>query len=146
MRFMLAMATLAAVAALMFGVLATRATTGQASLFAPSDDRGGVSGALSYRAHLVTPPREHRRAVQMAFAHAHRGSPAGPPQGLREATHRGVLWALAHFTLTSGAVVLERFSWSARDGWRDLGATPARCPEVPPEVRSVWHLPFCSNA
>jgi hypothetical protein len=137
------MATLAAAAALIFGVLATRATTGKASLFAASDDRGGVSGALSYRATVVTPPRAHWRAVETAFAKAHRGSPATAPKGLREATHQGVLWALARFALADGTVVSERFSWRGRDGWRDLGATRARCPAVPPEVRSVWHLTFC---
>ena len=137
------MATLAAVAALVFGGLATRATTGQASLFAPSDDRGGVSGALSYRATVVAPPRAHWRAVETAFAEAHRGSPATAPKGLREATHEGVLWALARFALVDGTVVSERFSWSVRDGWRDLGATRARCPSVPPEVRSAWGLTRC---
>jgi hypothetical protein len=143
---MLAMAALAAAAALMFGVLATRATTGQASLFAPNDDRGGVSGALSYRANVVIPPRSHWRAVETAFARTHRDSPAGPPKGLREATHQGVLWALARFALPGGRVVSERFSWSGRDGWRDLGATRAHCPSVPPEVRSAWGLTHCQTA
>jgi hypothetical protein len=143
---MLAIAALAAVAALTFGVLATRAATGQASLFAPSADRGGVSGALSYRAHVVQPPRPHWRAVQKAFAMAHRGSPAGPPKGLREATHRGVLWALARFARPGGGVVVERFRWSGRDGWRDLGATLQHCPAVPPEVRSVWRLTICQTS
>jgi hypothetical protein len=143
---MLAMAALAAVAALTFGVLATRATTGQASLFAPSSDRGGVSAALSYRAHVVhPPPRTHWRAVQKAFALAHRDSRAGPPKGLREATHRGVLWALARFARPGGGVVVERFSWSGRDGWRDLGATRPHCPAVPPEVRAVWGLTICQG-
>jgi hypothetical protein len=146
MRWMLAVATLAAVAALLFGVLATRATDGQASLFAPSDDRGGVSGALSYRAHVVIPPRAHRLAVERAFRLAHRYSPAAAPQGLREATHQGVLWALARFARPGGRVVVERFSWSPRGGWRDLGATRARCPAVPPEVRSVWRLVSCQTA
>jgi hypothetical protein len=136
------MAALAAAAAFTFGVLATRATPGQASLFAPSDDRGGVSGALSYRANVVIPPRAHWRAVETAFAHTHRDAVAGPPQGLREATHQGVLWALARFALPGGQVA-ERFSWSVRDGWRDLGATRARCPSVPPEVRSAWGLTRC---
>jgi uncharacterized lipoprotein YbaY len=143
MRWILAMATLAAAAALTFGVLATRATTGQASLFASNDDRGGVSGALSYRATVAIPPRAHWQAVGTAFALAHRGVPAAAPKSLREATHLGVLWALARFALPSGAVVSERFSWTRRDGWRDLGATRARCPSVPPEVRSAWHLTFC---
>jgi hypothetical protein len=145
MRWMLGMATLAAVAALMFGVIATSATTGQASLFA-STTRGGVSGALSYRAHVVVPPRAHRRALQTAFALAHGDTQAGPPQGLREATHLGVLWALARFALPNGKVVVERFSSRAHDGWRDLGATRERCPAVPPEVRSVWHLISCQTA
>jgi hypothetical protein len=137
------MATLAAAAALTFGVLATRATTGQASLFAPSDDRGGVSGALSYRATIATPTRAHRRAVATAFALAHSNVRTVAPKGLREASHQSVLWVLARFALPSGAVVSERFSWTRRDGWRDLGATRARCPSVPPEVRSVWHLTSC---
>ena len=137
------MSAVAAAAALMFGVLATRATTGQASLFAPNDDRGGVSGALSYRANAVIPPRAHLRVLETAFAHAHRDSRAGPPKALREATHQGVLWALARFTLPGGRIVSERFSWSGRDGWRDLGATRAGCPSVPPEVRSAWDLTQC---
>jgi hypothetical protein len=140
---MLAMATLAAVAALVFGGLATRATTGQASLFAPSDDRGGVSGALSYRADVVIPPRAHWLAVEKAFARAHHDLPALPPRSLREATHVGVLWALARFARPGGRVVSERFSWTGRDGWRDLGATRAHCPSVPPEVRSAWRLTSC---
>jgi hypothetical protein len=143
MRFILAMATLAAVAALMFGVLATRATPGQAHLFAPSDDRGGVSGVLSYRAHAVTPPRAHVLSVERAFSRRHRNLPVQTPRSLREATHVGVLWALAQFDLPDGRIVSERFSWSGRDGWRDLGATRAHCPSVPPEVRSVWRLTRC---
>ena len=98
------------------------------------------------RGDVVAPPRAHWLAVQMTFTHAHNGSPAGPPRGLREATHLGVLWALARFALPSGAVVVERFSWSDREGWRDLGATRARCPAVPPEVRSVWRLTRCQTA
>jgi hypothetical protein len=143
---MLVLATLAAAAALTFGALATRATTGQASLFAPSSGRAGVSGVLSYRAHVVVPPRAHRRAVEAAFGRAHPSAPALPATGLREATHLGVLWALARFALPGGTIVSERFSWRARDGWRDLGATPARCPSVPPEVRSVWRLTRCQTA
>jgi hypothetical protein len=139
-------ATLAAVAALAFGVLATRATSGQASFSAAGTDRGGVSGALSYRAQVVVPPKAHWRAVQKAFAHAHPGAPAGRPKALLEATHVGVLWALARFTRPGGAVVVERFSWSGHDGWRDLGATRAHCPSVPPEVRSVWRLTSCQTA
>jgi hypothetical protein len=140
---MLVLATLAAVAALTFGAIATHATTGQASLSAPRDDRGGVSGALSYRAHVMTPPRSHWRAVETVFARAH---PSARARDLREATHLGVLWALARFALPSGEVVSERFSWSGREGWRDLGATRARCPSVPPEVRSVWRLTSCQTA
>jgi hypothetical protein len=143
---MLAMATLAAAAALTFGVLATRATTEQGSRFAPSDDRGGVSGVLSYRAQVVTPPRAHRQAVETAFALAHGGGPVAPVKGLREAMHQGVLWALARFALPSGELVVERFSWRRRDGWRDLGATRAGCPAVPPEVRSAWRLTRCQTA
>jgi hypothetical protein len=145
MRWMLAMATVAAVASLAFGVLATRATTGQAGPSAPAD-RGGVSGVLSYRAHVVDPPHTHWLAVQNAFALAHPGSPASPAKGLREATHRGVLWALAHFARPGGGIVAERFSWNGRDGWRDLGATRRHCPAVPPEVRSAWGLTLCQTA
>ena len=140
------MSTLAAVAALMFGVVATRASTGEPSPFAPDDGRSGVSGALSYRAHVVIPPRAHWLAVERAFARAHRGAPAVPPAALREATHLGVLWALARFALPGGKVVSERFRWSGRDGWRDLGATRAHCPSVPPEVRSAWRLTLCQTA
>jgi hypothetical protein len=143
---MLALATLAAVAALTFGVLATRATTGQASLFAGDKDRAGVSGVLSYRAHVVTPPRAHRLAVEAAFARAHPAARRLPARGLREATHLGVLWALARFALPGGKVVSERFNWRPGGGWSDLGATRARCPMVPPEVRSVWRLTLCQTA
>jgi hypothetical protein len=143
---MLAVATSATVAALLFGILATRATTGQASPFDPHDDRGGVSGALSYRAHVVLPPRAHRIAVKQTFARAHPGAEAVSPMGLREATHVSVLWALARFALPGGKIVTEHFSWSARAGWRDLGPTRARCPAVPPEVRSVWRLTRCQTA
>ena len=140
MRWMLATATLAAVAALMFGVLATRAPSGQASPFTTAPDRGGVDGALSYSARLVTPAPAHRRALQTAFGRAHRGSAASLPAGVREATHLGVLWAVATFTSRNGVVVTERFSRSRGKGWRDLGATPAACPAVPSELRSVWHV------
>jgi hypothetical protein len=147
MRSILLIATLAAVAALAFGTLATRATSGEASLVGsnPEPDRGGVSGALSYRARLVTPVRGHWRALQTTFQRAHVRSDASPlsPQRLLEATHQGVLWALATFRLGDGTVVVERFSWRSGAGWRDLGATRARCPAVPPEVRSVWRLTLC---
>lgn len=142
---MLVTATLAAVAALAFGVLATRATTGQASFSSPTDDRGGVSGALSYRAHVVRPPKAHWSALQKAFAHAHPAALAGRPKALREATHVGVLWALARFARPSGAIVIERFRWNGHDGWRDLGATRAHCPAVPPEVRAAWRLTSCQT-
>jgi hypothetical protein len=146
MRWILLTATLASVAALAFGVLATRATLGRASFSSASDDRVGVRGALSYRAHVVRPPKAHWRAVQTAFAQAHPAALAGRPKALREATHVGVLWALAKFARPSGAVVVERFSWNGHDGWRDLGATRAHCPAVPPEVRSAWRLTSCQTA
>lgn len=141
------MATLAAVAALGFGALATQATRGQASLFTTTEtDRGAVSGALSYRARAVTPRSSHPRALQTAFARAHDGARATTPlpRHLLEATHQRVLWALATFTLADGKVVVERFSWRPGVGWRDLGATRARCPAVPPEVRGAWRLTACS--
>jgi hypothetical protein len=144
---MLALATLAAVAALTFGALATRATSGQASLLAPhpDPDRGGVSGALSHRAYAITPDRGHLLALHTTFERAHGGSNARPLvlRRLLEATHGRVLWALATFTLGDGTVVVERFSWRRGEGWRDLGATSARCPAVPPEVRSVWRRTAC---
>jgi hypothetical protein len=143
---MLVLATFAAAAALVFGLLATRATTGQASLVAPGEGHAGVRGVLSYRAHVVSPPRAHRQAVEAAFAGRHPGAQTVPAKGLREAIHLGVLWALARFALPGGTVVSERFSWRARDGWLDLGATPAHCPSVPPEVRSVWRLTACQTA
>ena len=146
MRWMLFTATLASVAALAFSVLATRGAPGQASLSSRADDRGGVSGVLSYRAHVVSPPKAHWRAVQKAFAHAHPDARAGRPQALREATHVGVLWALAKFAHPGGPVVVERFSWSGHAGWRDLGATRPHCPAVPPEVRSAWRLTSCQTA
>jgi hypothetical protein len=147
MRSTLLIAMLAAVAALAFGALATRTTPGHASLLGsdPTPDRGGVSGALSYRARLVTPRRGHWRALQSTFerAHTHAGVSPPAPRRLLEATHQGVLWALARFTLGDGTVVVERFSWRSGAGWRDLGATRARCPAVPPEVRGVWRLTAC---
>jgi hypothetical protein len=143
---MLVPATLAAVAALAFALLATGASSRQASFSDVGGDRGGVNGALSYRANVVVPPKAHWRAVRIAFARAHPGSPPAHPKALREATHVGVLWALARFARPSGSVVVERFSWSGRTGWRDLGPTRARCPAVPPEVRSVWRLTACQTA
>ena len=128
MRWMLFTATLASVAALAFSVLATRAAPGQASLSSRADDRGGVSGVLSYRAHVVSPPKAHWRAVQRAFAHAHPDARAGRPQALREATHVGVLWALAKFAHPGGAVIVERFSWSGHDGLARSRRHPSALP------------------
>lgn len=145
MRCILAMATTATAAALLLGMLATRGAPGRASPLDPHD-RGGVDGALSYRAHVVTPPGAHRLAVEQTFARAHPGAAAVAPMGLREATHPLVLWALARFASPGGGIVTERFRWSERAGWRDLGATRARCPSVPPEVRSVWRLTRCQTA
>jgi hypothetical protein len=148
MRFMLAIATLSAMAALAFGVLATQAT-GQAQLAATPDDGGvgGVGGALSYRATVVTPGRGHARALQLAYARAHGRTGALPPKPheLLEATHRRVLWALATFALEDGTVVAERFSWRRGEGWRALGPTRAACPAVPPEVRSAWRRTACQR-
>jgi hypothetical protein len=146
MRCMLAIATLAAIAALAFGVTATRAPAGSVA-FSPTKaaDRGGVKGAISYRARAVKPRSGHWLALQLAFARAH-GTTAltpSPPLRVLEATHQRVLWALATFRLGDGTVVAERFSWRKGVGWRDLGATPALCPAVPPEVRGVWQLGGC---
>jgi hypothetical protein len=143
MRCMLAIATLAAFAALAFGVAATRAPGGHAELNAATTaDRGAAMGAISYRARAVTPRNGHWRAVQIAFAKAHDGGAKTTPipVSLLEATHGRVLWALATFALPDGTTVAERFSWRPRVGWRDLGATGALCPAVPPEVRSAWQL------
>jgi hypothetical protein len=142
MRSMLAIAALSAVAAISLGALAGTATPGEPSPIGNVDSRGGVDGALSYRARTVTPAPGHSRALRVAFARSHAGSQA-KLQRLLEATHRRVLWALATFTLRDGTVVAERFSWRGGQGWRDLGATRAACPAVPPEVRSVWRLTAC---
>jgi hypothetical protein len=134
MRYMLAAATLAALAALTLGAVAFRAPGGEGSF--------GVDGAISYRAYPVTPAPGHRRALQSVFNRTH--APAAPlPRHLREATHTGVLWALATFTLADGSVVVERFSRRSGAGWQARGATSARCPAVPSEVRSAWHLTAC---
>jgi hypothetical protein len=146
MRCMLAIATLAAVAALLFGVAAQRAPSGQAAFDATTvADRGAVKGAISYRARAVVPRDGHWRALQIAFVRAHDAPAAPPPVPLRvlEATHQRVLWALATFELADGTTVAERFSWRRGVGWRDLGATRALCPAVPPEVRGAWRLGRC---
>jgi hypothetical protein len=143
---MLVIATLAAAAALTFGALATRATPGQANLFTTTGtDQGAVSGALSFRARAITPRSSHPRALQTAFARAHGSTRATTPlpHHVLEATHQRVLWALATFALADGTTVVERFSWRRGEGWRDLGATRARCPAVPPEVRGAWRLTAC---
>ena len=144
---MLAIATLAAVAALAFGVAATRAPTAHSSFTSTTTaDRGGAKGAVSYRARAVTPKNGHWRALQVAFVQAHNTPAVTPPIPLRllEATHQRVLWALATFALADGTTVAERFSWRRGVGWRDLGATRALCPAVPPEVRGVWRLGICA--
>jgi hypothetical protein len=105
-----------------------------------------VDGALSYRAHVVTPPGAHRLAVEQTFARAHPGAAAVAQVGLREATHLSVLGALARFASPGGEIVTECFRWSEGAGWRHLGATCARCPSVPPEVRSVRRLTRCQTA
>ena len=140
---MLAFATLAAFAALAFGVAATQAPSGHAELNAAATaDRGAVKGAISYRALAVMPQQGHWRAVQLAFAQAHSGDARTTPNPVRllEATHGRVLWALATFALPDGTTVAERFSWRPHVGWRDLGATRPLCPAVPPEVRGAWRL------
>jgi len=144
MKWMVIVATLAAGAALTFGALAMRTAPGGAS-FAVAADHSGVSGALSYRARDVTPPPGARAAIGRAFAQAHRAA-AGAPLMLHEATHRNVLWALATFARADGTVVTERFTRRAGESWRDLGATAAACPAVPPEVRNAWRLPVCHTS
>src|SRR5436305_13855255 len=106
MRCILAVATTATFASLLFGMLASRPTPARASPFDPHD-RGGVDGALSYRAHVMTPPGAHRLAVEQTFARAHPGAAAVAPMGLRETTHRGVLWALARFASPGGEILTE---------------------------------------
>lgn len=145
MRSMLAVAALSAVAAISLGALAGSAAPGEPSPIGDVDSRGAVGGALSYRARAVTPAPGHWRALPVAFTRSHAGSQA-KPQRLLEATHRRVLWALAMFALGDGTVVAERFSWRKGYGWRDLGATRAACPAVPPEVRSVWRLTACERS
>jgi hypothetical protein len=111
---------------------------------APGDEGhldGG--GAVSSRAVAVAPAPGHEVALRAAFARRHRIAVAAAPQPrrLREARHRGLLWALATFARADGSVVSERFTWRRATGWRDLGATRAACPAVPPEVRGAWRLP-----
>jgi hypothetical protein len=142
MRLLFTIATLSAVAAISLGALAARATPGHAGPLDDGDSRGGVGGALSYRAQAVTPARGHWRALQVAFARSHAGVQPKPLR-LREATHRSALWALATFRLEDGTVVAERFTWTRGQGWHDLGATRAACPAVPSEVRGVWRLTAC---
>lgn len=136
MRPLLLAALLAAVAAL---ALAT-----QVAEAAPLDEgHTDASGAVSYRAEAVAPAPGHAAAIRAAFARRHRIGVASAPQPgrLREARQHGALWALATFARGEGAVVTERFAWHRATGWRDLGATRAACPAVPPEVRSAWRLP-----
>jgi hypothetical protein len=140
----LIVAALAAVAAL--PLISTAALVEPAPAAAPPpDDEGHVDGggALSYRAQTVAPTAGHVRALRAAFAHRHGIDVAIAPQPrrLREATHRGVLWALATFARGDGTTATERFSRRPHAAWRDLGATSAACPAVPPEVRSAWRLP-----
>jgi hypothetical protein len=146
MRGILILAALAVVAALAFGAtMATSAERAAADVVPP--DQGHLDGgsALSYRAEAVAPAPGHAHALRAAFARRHRIEVANAPapRQLREARHRGVLWALATFVRADGSVATERFSRRRHTGWRDLGATRAACPAVPPEVRSAWHLPSC---
>jgi hypothetical protein len=145
MRYMIVIAVLAAIAALTFGALATRISTGDASAVTTAEDRGAAGGVLSYRARVVIPAPGHARALRAIFARTHTGADGGSAAPLRllEARHVQVLWALATFQLADGSVVAERFSRRRGQGWRDLGATRPRCPAVPPEVRGVWHLLAC---
>jgi hypothetical protein len=147
MRLLPVTATVLAVALLAFGALATRAAAAPAS--PPKDgDQGGASSALSYRARVVAPSSAQRRALRVSFARTHRAAVAGTPmpRTLLAAMHRRVLWALATFALDDGTIVVERFRRRPGEGWRDLGATRARCPGVPPEVRGVWRLTACQTA
>jgi len=145
MRYLLAIAMLAAIAALTFGGLAVRATPGQASPLGDGDDRSGVGGALSYRAQVVTPGPGHARALRTAYARKH-GAALPAPRRVLEATHRGVVWALATFALADGTVVSERFSRRGGQAWREIGPTHAGCPLVPREVRSAWRLTACQTS
>ena len=148
MRCMLAIAMLAAVAALTFGGLATRATPGQASLVGGRGPTAAASRERSPTAHAsCTPGPATARALQTAFARAH-GSPRGPPpRRVLEATHRGVLWALATFALADGTVVSERFSRRGGAGLArsraDARALPGSCRR---EVRRAWRLTACQTS
>ncbi len=145
MRYVLAIAVLAAIAALTLSGLAVRVAPGRANALGDGDDRSGVGGALSFRAQVVAPGPGHTRALQAAYARAHGGTPP-QPRRLREANHRGVVWALATFVLADGTIVSERFSRRGGQTWQDLGPTPARCPVVPREVRSAWRLTACQTS
>jgi hypothetical protein len=146
MRGILIVAARAAIAALLLGTMtATRLEPAAADVVPPGEGHVDAGSVLSYRAEAVAPTPGHVRALRAAFARSHRIEVASAPQPrqLREATHRGVLWAVATFARADGTVATERFSRRPHAGWRDLGATRAACPAVPPEVRSAWHLPTC---
>ena len=141
MRWILAMATLAAVAAL--------------DIRRPGDARHDGAGQpvrtqrrprRRERGALV--PRARRDPAARALAGGRDGhsreriaiSPASPP---RTCARRRTTACCGHWRGSrsrAGGSSSERFSWSGRDGWRDLGATRAHCPAVPPEVRSAWRL------
>jgi hypothetical protein len=144
-----ALAAVAAVATLPSGMTPATGVEPAAADVGPPD-QGHVDGgsALSYRAEAIAPTPGHARALRAAFARRHRIEVANAPrpQQLREARHRGVLWALATFMRADGTRATERFSRRPHMGWRDLGATRAACPSVPTEVREAWHLPSCRSA
>jgi hypothetical protein len=146
MRGVLIVAAFAALVAMPFGTTtATHPEPAAADVIPPGQGHVDGGSALSYRAAAVAPTAGHIRALRAAFARRHRIDVANAPRPRRprEASHRGVLWALATFALADGTVVTERFSRRPHGVWRDLGATRAACPAVPPEVRSAWHLPSC---
>src|SRR5262245_47248513 len=132
MRLALALSALAVVATLALGALVSSGDPVTVMSAAGDGDRAGVEGALSRSAHEVAPERGDARELQEAYRRAHRSASvrALVPRRVLQASHDGVLWALATFTLSDGRVVVERFAWRGRAGWRDLGATRARCPAV----------------
>src|SRR3981081_3349473 len=120
MRWLLAIATAAAIAAFALGMVAPGAPPRAVAI---ADDRGAVGGVLFWRAEAIRPARGHPGALRAAFGRAHDVPTASRPLPgrLLEATAGGVLWALATFALPNGTAVVERFSWRHGAGWRDLG-------------------------
>ena len=117
--------------------LAVRATPGQR---ARSGRRPRASGALSYRAQVVTPvpgTRVHCDRVRASTLRA----PA--PRRVLEATHRA---CSGHSRRSPSPTERRRERFSRRAAWPGAISGDARgCPLVPREVRSAWRLTACQT-